>query len=511
MKELRLLTLLMLLFSTATSQQFPLVSNFGSGGRTIVNLLAHYDANNQVAAQSSNKIILSTSVNNTNNNFDFCILRFKPDGIIDSSFGTNGIVLADLGGIEDYAYDMKVLKDDKILMVGTTGKYTNRDFVIAKFSPDGMFDENFGANGIIKLSKTATDFFYAVEIDQFNRILAAGYSDGKTYVYRFNPDGSKDYTFGINGITTLDFGGLNNSTKVKDLSILNNREIVVAGQIGGDNIQGFISKLDTSGNLLSSFGVNGIYKTPSDQSNYFCSCDSLNDSKIIVGGYQLNLSPSISANFKIYCFNNNGTLDTTFNHTGWATINFNRTANVCNKIIVQSSNSIFALGYSDNIPSTDANLSIVKLLENGSPDFSWGEQGKISYDFGSTNDIAHGAFIDLNDRLVVSGVFGGDNNALLCQFKTTIFDSNLKPISKVLKLNIYPNPCSKSALIEIPDKHADIRKLKLIGIDGKQYYPSVNYVTNSTFNIETCSLSKGIYVVKYIDNDIDATGKLIKD
>lgn len=506
------ISVLLISHLNSNCQQFPLDSTFGINGKTIIDINSTFDAKNNIDYQSDHSIILATSVfNSSTQNYDFCILRFKPNGMLDTTFGNQGLVLFDLGHKDDLAYNVKVQPDDKILVVGATGSTNNWDFVIARFCADGSVDDNFGENGIVKRSKYFSDIFYAVALDKNLRLLVAGYSNDLSYLFRFMPDGETDYSFGDNGIATLNLGGADNETKVNAISISTAEEIYISGELSGNSIRGFVTKFDSTGQKVLSFGSNGSYITPSNKYCHIFTCYLQPDSKLLIAGNQLIMTPAVKSDFLVIRLLNSGIPDTSFNHSGWVNVNFDRTANVCNKVIVQNLNSIFALGYSDNIPASDANLSVVKLLENGYPDLTWGEQGKISYDFGSTNDIAYGAFIDHTDRLVVSGVYGNDNNALLCRFKTSIYD-NIQPLAKAEnKLNIYPNPCKEFLCIDLPFKTFKAEKLKFSDIMGKQYYPEIKCVNNQLISINTGNLPKGIFLISYQDKGKLLRAKIIKE
>lgn len=493
-------------------QQFPLDSTFGIIGKTIIDINSTFDAKNNIDNQSDHSIILATSVFNTSTqNYDFCLLRFGPNGMLDLTFGNQGVILFDIGNKDDLAYNVKVQPDDKILVVGTTGITSNWDFVIARFNADGTIDESFGDNGFVKRNKYFSDIFYTLALDKDLKIIVAGYSNSLSYIFRFLPNGETDISFGNNGIATLNLGGADDETKVNAISITAEDDIYISGELGGNSIRGFVTKFNSNGQKVISLGSNGSYITPSNKYCHVFSCCLQPDNKLLVAGNQLIMTPTVKSDFLVFRLLNNGILDTTFNHTGWVNVNFERTANVCNKVIVQNLNAIFALGYSDNIPASDANLSVVKLLENGSPDLTWGEQGKISYDIGSTIDIAYGAFIDYTDRLVVSGIYGDDNNALLCRFKTSIYD-NTQPLAEAQnKLNIYPNPCKEFLCIDLPFKTFKAEKLKFSDVMGKQYYPSINYVSKTIIQIEAGMLPTGVYIVEYCGESVLYTGKLIKD
>jgi len=88
----------------------------------------------------------------------YILARYLPNGALDKRYGVRGQVLTHIGGdtighLADNQY-IDLLPDGKVIIVG--GKNTeaqSRDIVIARFNPDGSPDTTFGLNG-----STQTDF-----------------------------------------------------------------------------------------------------------------------------------------------------------------------------------------------------------------------------------------------------------------------------------------------------------------------------------------------------------------
>ena len=82
---------------------------------------------------------------------DFALARFAPDSGFDSTFGSAGKVLTDLGGTDD-AHAMVVQPDGKIVVAGTStvgsGSTAARRIGVVRFLPNGQLDTTFGTNGV---------------------------------------------------------------------------------------------------------------------------------------------------------------------------------------------------------------------------------------------------------------------------------------------------------------------------------------------------------------------------
>ncbi len=109
---------------------------------------------------------------------DYTVARYLTNGTLDPSFGTTGpgYTTVDLGG-NDHARGCALQPDGKIVLGGDTSDYldTNENFGIVRYNPDGSLDTTFGSGGIV-----STDFggkkdgARDVKIDASGRILAAG-------------------------------------------------------------------------------------------------------------------------------------------------------------------------------------------------------------------------------------------------------------------------------------------------------------------------------------------------
>lgn len=74
---------------------------------------------------------------------DFAIARFSSQGILDTSFGTAGTVVLDLGSGAEVCLGLLALADGHVIATGQSGSQQ----VVVRFTPGGALDTSFGANG----------------------------------------------------------------------------------------------------------------------------------------------------------------------------------------------------------------------------------------------------------------------------------------------------------------------------------------------------------------------------
>src|SRR5439155_19461396 len=157
---------------------------------------------NAVAMQPDDKIVVVGSTFSALSGYDFALTRYNPDGTLDTSFSFDGKVTTDLGS-NDFASAVAIQGDGKIVVAGVFQTAGPRILALARYNPDGTLDLTFADHG----RRVANDPFDSVAgmaiVD--GTIVVAGttsnaeYSNKDFIVARYNLDGSRDLTFGVNG------------------------------------------------------------------------------------------------------------------------------------------------------------------------------------------------------------------------------------------------------------------------------------------------------------------------
>ena len=190
-------------------------ASFGTGGRVITDFSGGSDdIASDVCVQPNGKIIaaghtVSFAVGDTTGE-DFALVRYNSNGSLDGGFGSGGKVITDVAASLDFAHDAALQNDGKIVVAGAARYFVGGlDFSVVRYNPDGSLDSGFGSGG-----KVTTDFSggfdeaRGVAIDNKRRIVAAGFThfSNKTSfaVTRYKIDGSLDASFGNKGLVTTD-------------------------------------------------------------------------------------------------------------------------------------------------------------------------------------------------------------------------------------------------------------------------------------------------------------------
>jgi uncharacterized delta-60 repeat protein len=342
---------------------------------------------------------------------DFALARYNINGSLDTSFGSLGKVTKDIDGGEDYAYAVVVQPDGKILAAGSAevnAANSNTRFTLVRYNPDGKLDSGFGTAGVV-----STDFFgteniaTSVALQADGRIVVAGYThDGigrRFAVARYRVDGSLDASFGTGGKVTTSFFGFDDGAS--GVAVQADGKIVASGWAdpGRANVQFAVARYNGDGSLDASFGTGGKVTT-----DFFALNDvgwSLllqGDGKLVVAGLVLpsGFGPDLYA---LARFNSDGSLDTSFGGGGKTTLSFSSGYQRSLAAALQSDGKILAVSWGvDGSTGFDA-FSLARFNSDGSVDLGFGNAGKVITNVLGSQNEAYALAVQGDGRIVAAG------------------------------------------------------------------------------------------------------------
>ncbi len=309
-----------------------------------------------MAIQHDGKVVLAGSVSSGNVG-GMEVLRVNTDGTIDSNFSPaatdafydGGDGMGWFGNGLTTPRDMAVQQDGMILIVC--------DFGVVRLTSDGRLDPSFGTNGVVDtfvgaggLLPNTSSHFYAMAIQEDGKIVLGGtLSTGSTlatdfYVARLNTDGSRDTTFGLNGVAIVDLGGADTANC---LTLQEDGKIVIAG----------------------------------------ATRESINGSRNMFAAARLTIT---------------GSLDESFSGDGKYSYDYSAASNqeIVNAVAVQADGSIILAG-SENLSGQD--MAVAKLTSLGEQDLNFATNGFAVLELGTAPSIAYSVVIDDLDRIVLGG------------------------------------------------------------------------------------------------------------
>ncbi|MGQ0593414.1 MAG: hypothetical protein ACT4QB_12435 [Gammaproteobacteria bacterium] len=206
-------------------------ASFGSNGSAFSEITLP----NALALQPDAKLVAAgVDVDFANHRRFFALERFNADGSRDTGFGPGGgRVVTDFG--EDSDAEALVLQPDgKLVAAGSigSGNSANRDFVLARYHPDGRLDGNFGSGGLVRTDiESGGALTLSLQVD--GKLVAGGggraNGDNSFALARYLSDGSLDTSFGTGGVVLTDFGGNTFTQRFFSLSFQPDGKLVMAG------------------------------------------------------------------------------------------------------------------------------------------------------------------------------------------------------------------------------------------------------------------------------------------
>lgn len=334
----------------------------------------------------------------------FGAVRLTPAGEPDPAFGEGGFT-APLpvphrwsgSNQEAQAEAVAVQGDGKIVVAGYLQEGidypTSFTMLLVRYQADGSLDPSFGTGGIVlgpqQLGRGGT-VLHAIALASNGRIIVVGGRNEPRrgderpagVVYAFNPDGSRDKSFGRGGQVLFSQRSRKAYSSLRDVVILGSGKILVTGY---HKYRLFLARLRPGGHLDRGFGGRDGTVSLNVHNSTCCPPAALavqKDGKIVVAA---NGGPFHTSRVYLVRYRPNGGLDRSFGHRGveapYRTWRLFRVDDVA----VQPNGGILTVGQSADKPLVGA-YAVFRNLPDGSPDESFGEHGLEVFpqgDFGS--------------------------------------------------------------------------------------------------------------------------------
>jgi uncharacterized delta-60 repeat protein len=217
-------------FAVKYTSNGTLDTGFGVGGIVKLSDLTNVPVLANELELSDNKIIIGGRGGAAFN--DFVLVKLRSNGSLDSTFGINGTVTTSFPNGTSAEINSLVLHNGKIIAAGGVYSATDYDFAIAKYKSNGSLDNTFGTNGKVTTSFSASrDIATSMVIQGNNKIIVSGTSryNGSNDAFalaRYDYNGLLDNSFGTAGKVTT----VISSSSFSNASIMQtNGKIVLAG------------------------------------------------------------------------------------------------------------------------------------------------------------------------------------------------------------------------------------------------------------------------------------------
>ena len=271
-------------------------NTFGNGGVVATNFGDSTAAAHALVLQADGKIVVAgvSGAGPYSELNDFALARYNSDGSLDQSFGNGGKLKTHFPGITNTgsrATAAILQPDGKLVLAGTyKNEGTARQFALARYNPNGGLDTTFGSGGMVTTSMGGGDAIaFSVALLSDGRIVATGYLEAGRRNHDFalacyNPSGTLNQSFGNGGRVTTDFFGATDDIAY-GLAAQSDGKLVLAGRTGVYPTFHFaLARYNNNGQLDQSFGAGGKVSSTFDNNGQGYGVTVQRDGKIVLAG-----------------------------------------------------------------------------------------------------------------------------------------------------------------------------------------------------------------------------------
>jgi uncharacterized delta-60 repeat protein len=398
------LCLSLMLETPAMAAPGDLDTTFSLDGKVTTNFTRGYDEAVAIAIQPDGKILVGGLAGGTGGKF--ALARYNVGGDLDTTFG-GGKVTTDFGRGTDWINALAVQSDGKIVAVGgdRPARGDNVRIALARYNTDGSLDTSFSGDGKATTNFTSGyDYAEDVILQSDGKIVVvggAGGAGGRFALARYIPSGALDLSFGGDGKVVTNFAsGFDAAVAV---AIQPDSKIVAGGWSGPSRSNDYrfaAARYNTDGSLDPAFGGDGKVTTNFTTGNDYAWDMALqSDGEIVLAG----AAAGAGERFALARYDATGALDDGFGGDGKVITNFNTGSDVATGVAVHGDGRIVAAGWSGPARSSDYRFALARYDSDGGLDSTFGGDGKVTTNFTSGNDYAWDMGLQTDGKIVAVG------------------------------------------------------------------------------------------------------------
>jgi len=447
--------------------------SFDTDGIVVTDVDSNWDIAYDIALQNDGKIVAAGLVT-IGAEYTMGVFRYFTNGSLDTSFGNGGIVSIDFDTASQFneAYSVAIQPDGKIIVAGSAEINADRGFAVARLNVNGSLDNSFDGDGkkVVQLGVPGyMDAARKVLMDASGNIILVGdmqtTSWGRDFaLLKLHTNGSIDTTFGLNGVASANFSGLDDVAHAS--VILMDGRIAVGGTtMVFSNTDYGLAVFTANGILDNSFSGNGRLNTDFGAGNDEAfDIKQQGDGKILLAGSStIFTSKDITAARYLL----NGDLDTNFSNNGKFITTINTSGDdEARSILIQPDNYFILGGYTTNSSSSD--FALLRIDYNGIPDSSFGTNALVTTNIlgGQYNEI-YDLAIQSDYKILAAGITATtDIDVALTRYETElqIGVENQDPIKEFY---VYPNPVVNNFTVEFNSSISGNVNVELFNTNGQ--------------------------------------------
>ena len=316
----------------------------------------------------------------------FTMVAGSYGGYLDSTLNGVGYETITFTQGNSYSNAVAFSPDGNLIVGGQTTSSGQDNFSLIRMSTTGAIDSSFGTNGRVVTNMGAKSLITAMNIDSttgtitaVGQGLGAGGNDGRVAIARYLKTGVLDTTFATIGYETLTVPNSSNTGNyVTDVLVQSDGKILIGLSHlnqAGDNDSATILRLTATGLIDTSFGNNGYAEFDWGLGyNYTTDLAIQGDGKILLAGQEQDTNTNGTRNFAASRLLANGAVDTSYGNAG--TIIFSAPCSgsclLEASAQIQTDNSIYFIGVTNSAPYS---MYTAHVNANGTQDLNWGSNG----------------------------------------------------------------------------------------------------------------------------------------
>jgi uncharacterized delta-60 repeat protein len=268
----------------------------------------------------------------------------------------------------------------------------NASFRLARLTPDGGLDPEFGANGFVTTPlgdgrSQALD----VAIDRRGRLVAAGFAqvDGRDVfaLARYRADGSLDPSFGTDGTALVPAGG--DFASLGDVEPGRRGTLLAAGQAvdAEGHARMVVARFTAAGALDPAFGNGGLAFAPG-AFGYGLGLGVTGAGRAVAAGVAGDSEDPRTFRFAAARTTPRGAFDPAFGHDGYVELGVGRSSSFANAAVALPGGGLLAVGA--GTARGHQAMAALRIRRDGRPDFAFGGDGSTLVALGDgavANDV----------------------------------------------------------------------------------------------------------------------------
>lgn len=325
-----------------------------------------------------------------------------------TAFSSDGIETFDPTGNIDNGNAVAFLSDGSAIIAGHGWNGSDHDVILMNVLPDGTLNTSFGTSGTVVDDLGNSDQINDVHIDADDNIYAFGTSQfaGGTdiLIVKYNSSGTRVATFGTNGIQTITIGSNEYGTAITENADGN---LIYVGSSTNGDADAVVGMIDSNGNPVAAFNGGNpleIDEGGDDQYGAAVALDAAGDIYIAFTNDDF-----IFKLFGVAKVTKAGALDTSFDGDGIKLDDvFSNGDQWPGSILVNDEGYIYVTGYGDS-GSFDREFGYAVYEATGADWAGFNTSGdfSINISIGNSDEISN-SYIDRNGLLVSFGISGND-------------------------------------------------------------------------------------------------------